>query len=49
MLTDGQSEGSGYEGLSAQLKAEGITVSTVGVGSDADIQLLQAMAAAGGG
>jgi len=49
VLTDGQSEGSGYEGLAAQLKAEGITVSTVGVGSDADIQLLQAMAAAGGG
>ena len=49
VLTDGQSEGSGYEALSAQYKAEGITVSTVGVGNDADMQLLQAMAAAGGG
>jgi uncharacterized membrane protein len=49
VLTDGQSQGSGYEALSAQLKAEGVTVSTVGVGGDADIRLLQAMAAAGGG
>ncbi|MHA3774362.1 VWA domain-containing protein [Verrucomicrobiota bacterium sgz303538] len=49
VLTDGQSEGSGYEALSAQLKSEGVTVSTVGVGTDADIQLLQAMAASGGG
>ncbi len=49
VLTDGQSEGSGYEAFSAQLKASGVTVSTVGVGNDADIQLLQAMAAAGGG
>lgn len=49
VLTDGQSEGSGYEALAAQLRAEGVTVSTVGVGSDADIALLQAMAAAGGG
>lgn len=49
VLTDGQSAGSGYEALSAQYKAEGITVSTVGVGNDADMQLLQAMAAAGGG
>jgi hypothetical protein len=35
--------------MAAQYRAEGITVSTVGVGTDADIQLLQAMAAAGGG
>ena len=49
VLTDGMSEGSGYEALSAQCKAQGITVSTVGVGTDADMRLLQAMAAAGGG
>lgn len=49
VLTDGQTSGSGYEALAAQLKAGGITVSTVGVGNDADIALLQRMAAAGGG
>ena len=49
VLTDGITDGSGYEALSAQLKAQGITVSTVGVGSDADMALLQRMAAAGGG
>ena len=49
VLTDGVTDGSGYEALSAQLKSQGITVSTVGVGGDADMRLLQAMAAAGGG
>lgn len=49
VLTDGQSEGSGYESFCAQLKSEGVTVSTVGVGSDADIRLLKAMADSGGG
>ena len=49
VLTDGRTSGAGYETLSAQLRSEGVTVSTVGVGASAASQLLQAMAAAGGG
>ena len=49
VLTDGQSEGSGYEALAAGCRAEGITISTVAVGADASLPLLQAIAAAGGG
>ncbi|MHC5054963.1 MAG: VWA domain-containing protein [Planctomycetota bacterium] len=49
VLTDGQTSGSGYETLSAQLHSEGVTVSTVGIGSGAAVPLLQAIAAAGGG
>ena len=49
VLTDGQTSGSGYETLAAQLRSEGVTVSTVGIGSGAAVALLQAMAAAGGG
>ena len=49
VLTDGQTSGSGYEALAAQCHAEGITISTVAVGSGAQITLLEAIAAAGGG
>ncbi len=49
VLTDGQTNGSGYPELAASCKAEHITVSTVAVGGDADVELLKAMAAAGGG
>ena len=49
VLTDGQTAGQGYPALSAQCHAEGITISTVAVGSGADIGRLQAIAAAGGG
>jgi hypothetical protein len=49
VLTDGQSEGTGYEAMAAAMRAEGITISTVGVGADAAVPLLQAIAAAGGG
>ena len=49
VLTDGQSEGSGYEALAASMKAEGITISTVAIGNDSAAPLLQAIAAAGGG
>ena len=49
VLTDGHTTGAGYEALSAQMKQEGMTVSTVAVGGGADTQLLQRMAAAGGG
>jgi uncharacterized membrane protein len=49
VLTDGQSEGSGYEAMAAGCRSEGITISTVAVGADAAVPLLQAIAAAGGG
>ena len=49
VLTDGQSGGSGYQQLAAQMHAEGVTISTVAVGSGADRALLQTIAAAGGG
>lgn len=49
VLTDGQTNGSGYPELAAACRAERITVSTVAVGGDADAALLQSMAAAGGG
>lgn len=49
VLTDGQSEGTGYEAMAGAMRAEGITISTVAVGGDAAVPLLQAIAAAGGG
>jgi uncharacterized membrane protein len=49
VMTDGQSEGSGYPQLAAQMQSEGITISTVAVGGGADVALLRSVAAAGGG
>ncbi|MAS92406.1 MAG: hypothetical protein CMO55_04350 [Verrucomicrobiales bacterium] len=49
VLTDGQTSGQGYQALASQCHAEGITISTVAVGSGAQVGLLQAIAAAGGG
>ncbi|MBM4037510.1 MAG: VWA domain-containing protein [Planctomycetes bacterium] len=49
VLSDGQTEGSGFQALAAQMRAQGITVSTVAVGDGADVPLLQGIAAAGGG
>jgi Mg-chelatase subunit ChlD len=49
ILTDGQTDGTGYERMAAKFRSEGITVSTVAVGTDADQKLLQRMAVAGGG
>jgi uncharacterized membrane protein len=49
VLTDGQTSGEGYQALASQCHAEGITISTVAVGSTAQVGLLQAIAAAGGG
>ncbi|MEM7010033.1 MAG: VWA domain-containing protein [Verrucomicrobiota bacterium] len=49
VLTDGQTSGEGYQTLAANCNAEGITISTVAVGSGAQVALLQAIAAAGGG
>jgi hypothetical protein len=49
VLTDGQTVGQGYTTLANECQAEGITISTVAIGSGAQISLLQAIAAAGGG
>ncbi len=49
LLTDGISEGGDYEGLLAKMEANGITLSTVAVGADADTAFLQALAGRGGG
>ncbi|MEM9282826.1 MAG: VWA domain-containing protein [Verrucomicrobiota bacterium] len=49
VLTDGQTSGQGYQALASRCHAEGITISTVAVGGGAQIGLLQAIAAAGGG
>lgn len=49
VLTDGQTSGEGYQALASQCQAEGITISTVAVGSGAQVGLLQSIAAAGGG
>jgi len=49
LLTDGQAEKSGYEPLIDKMNEEGITLSTVAVGSGADMLLLKALAYGGGG
>lgn len=49
VLTDGQTMGGNYPELAAQIRREGVTISTIAVGGDADTNLLQAIAAAGEG
>lgn len=49
LLTDGQAEQSGYDGLVEKMKAAGITLSTVAVGSGADVNLLSDLAKKGNG
>ncbi|MDL2248274.1 VWA domain-containing protein [Tyzzerella sp. OttesenSCG-928-J15] len=49
LLTDGQDGDRNYTELINQLKAEGITLSTVAVGGDSDITLLESMAEDAGG
>jgi uncharacterized membrane protein len=49
LLTDGQSPAGDYEGLIGNMKREGITLSTVAVGTDADQYLLRNLAAMAGG
>jgi Mg-chelatase subunit ChlD len=49
VLTDGRTEGANYQQLIQGLRRSGITVSTVGVGGDADLQLLSSLAGIGGG
>ncbi len=49
ILTDGQTQGGGYQQLAQQAQQDDITVSTVGVGQGAANQLLASIAQAGGG
>lgn len=49
LLSDGQTQGSGYDTLVGHIAAEAITLSTVGIGEGADQQLLGDMASWGGG
>ncbi len=49
LLTDGQAEQAGYEGLLQKMQDEGITLSAVAVGGDADTRLLERLARSGGG
>ena len=49
VLSDGQTQGYGYEDLVQGMAADGITVSTVGIGDGADMNLLESIALAGGG
>lgn len=49
LLSDGQTTGSGYDALVNHIAADGITLSTVGIGEGADAKLLGDMASWGGG
>ncbi|MGE0707749.1 MAG: VWA domain-containing protein [Planctomycetota bacterium] len=49
LLSDGHTQGSGYEELVSHIAADEITVSTVGIGQDADQNLLSSIAQWGGG
>ena len=49
VLTDGQTRGGSYQELAARMKNEGVTISTIGIGSTIQRQLLQTIANAGGG
>lgn len=49
LLTDGQGEERGYDGVVDKMKDAGITLSTVAVGSGADVNLLSDLAQKGNG
>lgn len=49
LLTDGQSEGGDYDGLLKKMSENGVTLSTVAVGSDSDINLMRSLAERGKG
>lgn len=49
VLSDGQTEGGGYEALAGQMRSEGMTISTVAIGQGAHTALMQAIASHGGG
>src|SRR5207244_6520023 len=49
LLTDGQAPRGDYPGLMQQLRDSQVTLSTIGIGTDADTQLLQELAQLGNG
>jgi uncharacterized membrane protein/uncharacterized protein YegL len=49
LLTDGQTQEPGIDDLVSLMRGEGITISTVGIGSDVNRALLEEVADAGGG
>jgi Mg-chelatase subunit ChlD len=49
LLTDGDAPNGPYDQLTQQMRDAGITLSTVGIGSDADVNLLQQLAQWGNG
>lgn len=49
VLSDGQTQGFGYEDFVHQMGADGITLSTVGIGEGADMRLMESIADAGAG
>lgn len=49
LLTDGQSSDADYAGLIGRMKPYNITLTTIGIGSDADTKLLTALAQIGDG
>lgn len=49
LLTDGQAENTGYEGLLANMNDNKITLSTVGIGGSTDTRLLNYLASSGNG
>lgn len=49
LLTDGQAEQEGYDGLLENMKSYGITLSTIAVGSAADTKLMERLAKGGKG
>jgi Mg-chelatase subunit ChlD len=49
LLTDGQTQEAGIEDLASSMRADGITLSTVGLGSEVNRGLLETIAALGGG
>ncbi len=49
VLSDGQTQGSGYQALAGKINSDEITISTVAVGSGADMALLKSIASSGGG
>jgi Ca-activated chloride channel homolog len=49
ILSDGQTQGFGYGDLAGMMAAEGITISTVGIGEGADMRLMEEIALNGSG
>ncbi len=49
VLTDGITQANDFRGLTRQIKDDGITITSVAVGADADVQLMRDIASVGGG